>query len=271
MFTHRLHVPGRPVSAFVENLWLIRGDLPAPMRTLLLPDGAFVLMLNFGDAQAVCDREELTRRRTFRRGWVSGEQLQPLVIEESGRCDFVGVKFRPGGAFPLFHSDLSALTGQVVELESIWGRAAELLREELAAAPADLPRLYVLERWLATRYREAQVDSRIDYAARRLRRTEGEAGIGLIADALGVSHKHLVSEFRRKVGLPPRWFARVNRLQQVVARVGFSATVDWAETAVACGYYDQSHLTNEFRTLTGFTPATYLARRSPYLGYLSMP
>ena len=36
--------------------------------------------------------------------------------------------------------------------------------------------------------------------------------------------------------------------------------VPWAALAEQCGFYDQSHLINEFRRFTGFSP-TELARR----------
>jgi AraC-like DNA-binding protein len=36
--------------------------------------------------------------------------------------------------------------------------------------------------------------------------------------------------------------------------------VPWAALAEQCGYYDQSHLINEFRRFTGFSPVE-LARR----------
>jgi hypothetical protein len=35
-----------------------------------------------------------------------------------------------------------------------------------------------------------------------------------------------------------------------------------AETAAACGFYDQAHLSGEFRAMTGCTPAEFTAARS---------
>jgi transcriptional regulator GlxA family with amidase domain len=32
---------------------------------------------------------------------------------------------------------------------------------------------------------------------------------------------------------------------------------DWARIAFDCGYYDQSHLINDFRSVTGRTPVTF--------------
>ncbi|MGI9088673.1 MAG: hypothetical protein ACR2HH_13195 [Chthoniobacterales bacterium] len=46
--------------------------------------------------------------------------------------------------------------------------------------------------------------------------------------------------------------------------------VDWADTAVASGYYDQARFIHEFRAFSGLTPASYLQKRGPFLNYLAV-
>jgi AraC-like DNA-binding protein len=110
----------------------------------------------------------------------------------------------------------------------------------------------------------------VAYAAARLE--EGGSGVGRIAAATGWSHKHFVHEFARWVGVAPKQYGRVQRLQRALRHVGLKAagSVDWADTAATGGFYDQAHLVNEFRDLTGLTPGALLARRMPYVGYLSV-
>jgi AraC-like DNA-binding protein len=42
-----------------------------------------------------------------------------------------------------------------------------------------------------------------------------------------------------------------------------ASDVRWADVATAAGYYDQSHMTAEFRQLMGVPPAAYVAGRLP--------
>lgn len=250
-------------------MWLVRGRVPQPMRQMLLPDGAFVVIFNLGEPQRLCERADVRRHAVFRASWVSGQQPQPIVIEQSGAYHLAGIKFRPGGAFPLFRFPLAELTGRVVELEDIWGTAAAAVREQLAATRGDRALLAGLERWLAHRLRnEAAPDARVQFAAGLLER--GGIGIGRIAEEVNLSHRHLVHEFTRHVGLAPKHYGRVQRLQRTIHWIGRRPRVDWAEAAVANGFYDQAHLINEFRGLADLTPVDYLARRSPYPGYLNV-
>jgi methylphosphotriester-DNA--protein-cysteine methyltransferase len=94
--------------------------------------------------------------------------------------------------------------------------------------------------------------------------------IGKIADTIGISHKHLLREFDRCVGLTPKLYARLCAFQRVIRSVGHKAEVDWAGTAATCGYHDQAHLIHEFRAFSGLTPANYLAKRGPFLNYLEI-
>ncbi|MBI3887015.1 MAG: AraC family transcriptional regulator [Opitutae bacterium] len=266
---HRLHVPTAPVSRFVENMWLVRGRLPQPLRQILLPDGAFVVIFNLGEPQRLCERADVREHAVFRASWVSGQQPQPIVIEQAGACHLAGIKFRPGGAFPLFRFSLAELTGRVVELEDIWGRVAGEVRARLDAARGDDARLACLERWLAQRLRlEDAPDPRVSFAATLLQR--GGTGVGRIAEEVNLSHKHFVHEFTRRVGLAPKHYGRVQRLQRAISWIGQRARVDWAHAALANGFYDQAHLINEFCNLTELTPGEYLVRRSLYPGYLNM-
>jgi len=243
----------------------VRMRLDAPMRMTLLPDGGMAVLINLGDPQKRTDGREAT----YRRSWVSGAQPGPIELEIRGRYEATGIAFRPGGAAPLFGFNLAELAGSVVELEDIWGAEARRLREQLGAESDDMRKLRALEVWLARCYRDAELPRRVGFAAAQLARRDLPVGVGEIADALGVSPKHLVAEYARHTGLTPKYFARVRRLQAAIGRIGFAETPEWAEVAAACGYYDQSHLINEFRALAGATPTEYLARRTPYLGYLA--
>lgn len=269
MITHLLHVPAAPVSRFVENMWLVRASLPQPWRQLLLPDGALVVIFNLGEPQRLCERADVRRHAIFRSSWVSGQQPQPIVIEQAGSCHLAGIRFHPGGAFPLFRFSLAELTGRVVELEDIWGSEAGHVRAQLGEVGDDPAVLPCLERWLAHRLDdEAEPDKRVAFAADLLKR--GGTGVGRIAAETGLSHKHLVHEFTRRVGLTPKHFGRVQRLQRAIGCAGTRPAVDWADLAATSGFYDQAHLINEFRELIGITPSEYLARRGPYLGYLNV-
>jgi AraC-like DNA-binding protein len=79
----------------------------------------------------------------------------------------------------------------------------------------------------------------------------------------GLSTKRLIGLFRAEVGLSPKEYARVRRLQAALRRLGDldADGARGAEIAAAVGYFDQSHFVREFRSFTGMTPTQYRRQR----------
>jgi AraC-like DNA-binding protein len=271
VLSHRLRPVSPVLAPHVENLWMVRGYLPVRWRNMILPDGAMELIVNLGDPQKLCARKNLTKYTVFRHSWISGERISPVVIDEIGYVHLIGVRLRAGGAWPFLGIPLCEFTDQVVELETIFGREIADLRDQLSEAPDDDSRFDLLESWLVHRARTRTQPTRsVSYALRLIHSGSDAVRIGKIADTIGISHKHLLREFDRCVGLTPKLFARLCAFQSEIRSAGQKAEVDWAGTAATCGYHDQAHLIHEFRAFSGLTPANYLTKRGPFLNYLEI-
>jgi AraC-like DNA-binding protein len=60
-----------------------------------------------------------------------------------------------------------------------------------------------------------------------------------------------------EVGMTPKLFVRVQRFQRALTRIG---RLGQGQLALACGYFDQSHLIRDFADFAGITPAEYAGR-----------
>ncbi|QQQ75546.1 helix-turn-helix transcriptional regulator [Saccharothrix sp. 6-C] len=158
------------------------------------------------------------------------------------------VRLTPGRAQAVLDVPVDELVGQVVPLSEVWGRP---VGDVAALRSALLSRL------------ESTDPSRSDlvHAAARLLRTRGVAET---ARALDVSERHLRTLFTKAVGLSPKQYARVDRVRRVVAR---GERGGWARLAVELGYYDQAHLSREFRATMGVPPGAYAAGNLPAATY----
>ena len=96
-------------------------------------------------------------------------------------------------------------------------------------------------RWLAD-YIEAHLDQ--------------ELTIGRLADEVGLSPLYLAKAFRRAFGEAPHRYLLLRRIERAKELLR-STDQQLAETAIACGFADQSHFSHAFKRLVGVTPATY--------------
>ena len=80
-----------------------------------------------------------------------------------------------------------------------------------------------------------------------------------LARSTGWSERRFSQIFREQVGFPPKVWQRLQRFQRAVRQLRAGVEVPWAELAVECGFYDQAHFANEFRSFSGIDVTTYTA------------
>lgn len=263
-------IPAAPLDAFVEYLWLYDDFAPLHTKEKFLPDASMELIIDLREHPKRLFHHDYSVRRAFRHSWLSGMQQDYLVIDSSPGS-MMGAHFRPGGAWPFFARPLSEFAGQVVELESVIGRESDLVRDQLLSAPSANVKLSILERWLlrvgGDRLRP---DPTVSFALERLMSLPVRLLVRELADAVGVSHKHLIQRFDCRIGMTPKQLDRVLRFQRAVRTLAGRrhGDVDWAALALDCGYYDQAHFINEFRQFSGITPTSYRKQMPQYANFL---
>jgi AraC-like DNA-binding protein len=154
------------------------------------------------------------------------------------------------------------LAGRTAALDAFLGKEGDRLPEQLAGLDDWGERFELLDSTLASRLGDAQPPSPgVVWAWRRLSQTGGRVRINALADELGWSRKRFAARFREEVGLSPKPLTRLLRFERAKALLERDDRPALARLALECGYYDQAHLTNEFRRITGTTPAAYAASR----------
>lgn len=185
--------------------------------------------------------------------FLAGLHQAQVTTEHPGRSLGMQVNLDPLAARALVCMPLHELANRTVALEEVLDEP--FLIERLATARDWEARFELLDETLTCRLADAWPSREVAWAWRRLRETHGRIAVGALAEELGWSRKRMVARFRDEVGLPPKAVAKLVRFERACQLAG---TMPWAELAFECGYYDQSHLVNEFRAITGRTPETFL-------------
>lgn len=245
-----------PLGEFVDCLWYAEGGGQEGSRERVLPSGSVDLVIDLGQNGLHVSSDEDDRTGQWYRGPVLfGTFSRFYVVGMPCRSAVVGVHFRPGGAAPFFALPICELADQSVLLEDVWGRDAKRLREQLAEAPTPRAMFGVIERALLARladlprgYRPAVL------AIERIVEFPTGACLGDVVGDAGFSHKHFIHLFKKVVGMTPKTFYRIRRFRAVLDAAGEAS---WANVAIDCGYFDQSHLIRDFRAFAGVTPQEY--------------
>jgi hypothetical protein len=105
------------------------------------------LKINFGGGFQVYDADQSESFTTLTESWVLGLWTKYHIVDWPEDLQYVGVSFKPGGAYPFLGLPLSELQNQIVSLDAIWGTLAAELRDRLYAAPTIQARFALLEKF----------------------------------------------------------------------------------------------------------------------------
>jgi AraC-like DNA-binding protein len=255
------HIPAPPLNAYIDDLYYIDGLPPYP-RLKALPMPSLHLMVNLGDAFRVYETDQSQPVATCTESWAMGLLSTYHLVDWPLNIQFFGVHFKPGGVYPFLGIPLSELHNQIVPLDAIWGRFAAEIRERLYAAPTIQAGFAMFERLLLARL--CQTPYGLDvvrYAITEIERRHGVLSIAALSDQIGISQKHLGTQFKQMVGVLPKELARFYRFAHVLDSIDPTKPTNWTQIVRRCGYHDQSHLYKEFIAFTGHSPTDYLSIR----------
>lgn len=251
---YREHQPTPALATHLECLWFVSETptLPAPgTAERVLPDGCVEWIFHLG----------VPFRRWFNERWelqprsfVVGELTRFILLQPSGPVATMGVRFRPGGAYPFLPCPLDLLTDEAVPTGNIWGREGEYLEDAVIDAPDDVERRRVVEKFLLARLLNATARPQFEAAVSAIMKSRGQIRVAELAAGVGWSSRQLEREFRTKAGLSPKALARIIRFQSLLQLVGEAPLREWASLALEGGYSDQPHMVREFREFAGQSP-----------------
>jgi AraC-like DNA-binding protein len=264
--------PAQPLCRFIELFWAC-SDAPTHPREKILPSGTIELVVNLREDEIrVYDPLHLGHCRRLSGAVVSGAYSRCFVIDPLQHASIVGVHFRPGGAFPFLGISAGDLANTHVDLEALWGRAAVELRERLCEASCLPARFELLRKALTARLNCTPKHHRaVPIALSAFDRIGPTVRVRDVARQVGLSQRRFIQVFAAEVGLTPKMYARIRRFQQAQELVCDSPAPDWARVAVACGYFDQSHLIRDFVEFAGLAPEDYRRQRSEHVLHNHVP
>jgi AraC-like DNA-binding protein len=211
-----------------------------------------VLILGFGAPIEVWFPRLGERMRAA--AFVSGPSDSHALVDSFGSQRGVQIDLTPLGAYLLLGLPMREVSNRTVALADVLGPEGAMLPERLYQASGWPARFAIIDELFMQRFARARPASPdVAWAWRRLVEADGRLRIGMLAEELRCSRRHLATRFGEQIGLPPKTVGRVLRFGRAARMLGAEPR-RLAEVAFECGYYDQAHLNRDFRELAGLAP-----------------
>jgi AraC-like DNA-binding protein len=239
---HSRRRPSSEVEHWITHYWMINWDLGGcePQVVESLPHPNIHLIFEKGTSV------------------VSGVQTSKFSRVLEGQSRVFGVKFRAGGFRPFLDRPVSKLADRIVPARGVFGRVFGPLEAILLSSGKEDDKVRAADDFF--RAHAPKPDPMVEMAGQLVERILREPEIKTVDDLASraaMGKRRLQRIFNEYVGVSPKWVIRRYRLHELVEKVNSGSQLDWSQVALELGYFDQSHLINDFKSIVGYSPAEY--------------
>lgn len=234
------------------------------------PSGFVSMVFNTGNSYTVSSRSY--GLRAVPPSFVCGQLLFSYSLRLIPPFCMSGIVFKPAGLASLLHLPVEQYVEDRLDLQLIFpADTVRQLQQQLLSSYSASEKARNLERFLVTLAGRIPEPDGIDHAANEIVRCNGMLHIHELAKASFMSRRSFERKFFKRVGLSPKYYARIRRISYISNLIAGRAVVDWADLFYKCEYYDRSHFTKDFLEFTGRTPQQYLAENRELARFIAKP
>jgi len=234
--------PHLTLSNYVGAYWTACGSSKKPTVEKILPDGCVDIIFNLGND---CYTENGTFLMKSEGVYLVGTMTRFKETEMDSSTKLLGVRFKPGAISVFFKlPSLYEITNQTVDLEfydfdlkKLTQSPFEFLNQELIKN-LKRPNHNLLEQ------------------IRTINHSKGQVKIEKLAFIHCTTVRQLERSFKQNLGVSPKEFVNLVRYQHTAKAIEQrKSSQSLLSIAYDFGYYDHSHLTNDFKRYIGCAPS----------------
>lgn len=170
--------------------------------------------------------------------------------------ELILVALQPGGLYRLLGIPLHSLVNQDLNAENLLGNDIQLLQQQLENSECNVAKQSVIEDYLKDRLSYSKPAIPFDSAIQDLIEADGNLSIDELADRSFLSVRQFERQAQIRLGLPPKFFARIIRFTHACRLKREHPELTWTSISSTCGYFDQMHFIRDFKVFTGGTPGS---------------
>ncbi|WP_423604830.1 helix-turn-helix domain-containing protein [Sphingomonas sp. MS122] len=183
---------------------------------------------------------------------VIGPTSGAMQVKVVGPIHAFGCGITPAGWAALIGNDASTMLNCVLDARDLFGPAVDETMVRLTQAPDTQAMVAIAEDLIASLARAHSPDAAFVRLVDEWLAACASPEIDALTAVTGLSHRQVERKCKALYGAPPKLLAR--KYRALKAAVAFAERKVTLDELLERGFYDQSHLINEMKQFTGWTP-----------------
>lgn len=248
--------PKSELIPFVECYFIWEGEVPEGLKVQSPPNAFCSMVFNYGDPYLASQNNAPPME--VPNAFLSGQFTANYTLEMKGRIAVAGIVLKPCTVHNIFGSRMSELVNSRVPLSFFPGLPVDVLRSAIKNELSDEGKITILEQLMTSYLPVVKSNiSIIDEAVDFIDSCRGCISVEAVAEKLNVSRRYLEKKFLEKVGVSPKFYARIKRFGSLSNKIAHQEKIDWQQIVLEYDFHDQSHLVKEFIEFNQMNPSQY--------------
>lgn len=251
-------MPSITLAPHIKQYWALEScvDPAGTYSQRIVPSGFTELMFYSGTLPSVSDA-----KRAFASPLtISGQQNSYYDLHISGKMSVFSIVLKPHALMMFFDVPASEFADRTVCLTEIARDDAARLSDKLQGSTDFDDKVAAAEAFLINRLHQNKkrfASERISHSMQHIAARCGIINVESLAETACLSRRQFDRTFTETIGIRPKAYLRAIRFQYAIYQKSCNPGESLTSIAYASGYYDQAHMTNEFRQLSGLSPKQY--------------
>jgi AraC-like DNA-binding protein len=170
----------------------------------------------------------------------------------------IQVIFQPGALFRLTGIPSDELTNTSLDAEAIFAKDIREVNARLNSIDNHLEMIQIIETFIHQLITKNKKDYHaVDRIGNLMLQNVENTSLDWLAKESCLSTKQFERKFNERLGINPKYFARIVRFDKAVRMRNRYPNLDWLSIAIDCGYYDYQHLAKAYKEFTGHSPIAF--------------
>ena len=250
--------PCESLRPFVELFW--EGSFNENSTELIsmkvIPNGCVELIIHLNEWH--CDLQ-------YTLGWsqspeymIVGLHTKPYLVQFANSVRVFGIRFKPDGFHNIFGIPASVIKNSIEDFSQVMGVKFRDFSERIKDKKCFKEMITCTENQLLKNLEKKIINSNyVSLAAEVIRQTKS-IKMKDLPNQVYISMRQLDRQFKEQIGISPKHYMRITRLNEVRRLLNNNYGMDLTTVAYHCGYSDQAHFINEFKSFTGELPNIFI-------------
>jgi len=251
-------MPNKSLAPYISKYSFINLSSPYNNPERCIPDGSVKLFI-YESNSYIRYRTDTGKVLQWKDG-VGGHPLSATYSMEIPHPIRVAICYFKASAFyRLFKIPIRLLNDDIVALEEVLEQHTFPLKDQLANTIDIRRKKLVLDQFFIQLLCQTRLShlNGIETIEQNILQRGGNIRLDTLIRATNLSFRSVERLFGDYVGLSPKQFCKVIRFNRAFLLRKNNPEISWQEIMYHCGYYDQSHYINEFRSFTGAPPKEF--------------